>query len=146
MIHTSVGQTTRTHTLLTDKATGNTSNGMPYGTRICVHYSITHVRTGDSGKHRGETCQNRQKFRRDTKKGIHKTSGQFISVYFSLFSLNSGPYLFHRNPIHSSLLGLPVIKLVESRHFRMLQEMRHSPCCQAPGQHAHCLSTILWTS
>ena len=40
----------------------------------------------------GETRRNRLKFHRDTKKGTHKTSGQFISIYFSLFSRISGPY------------------------------------------------------
>ena len=42
--------------------------------------------------HRGETHRNRLKFHRDTKKGTHKSSGQFISIYFSLFSRISGPY------------------------------------------------------
>ena len=46
--------------------------------------------------------QDQLKFCRDTKKEIHKTSGQFISIYFSLFSWNSGPYFTppqsHTNP------------------------------------------------
>ena len=42
--------------------------------------------------HRGETRRNRLKFRRDTKNGIHKTSGQFISIYSLLFFQNSGPF------------------------------------------------------
>ena len=42
--------------------------------------------------HRGGTRRYRLKFRRGTKKRMHKTPGEFISIYFSLFSRNSGPY------------------------------------------------------
>ena len=42
--------------------------------------------------HRGETRRNRLKFCADTKKQIHKTSGLFIAIYFTLYSHYSGPY------------------------------------------------------
>ena len=46
----------------------------------------------DFGEFTFPSRRNRLKFRRDTKKGIHKNSGQFSSIYFSLFSRNSAPY------------------------------------------------------
>ena len=45
-----------------------------------------------------------------TKKRMHKTSGQFISIYFSLYSQNSAPN-YHatiQTPYGTPLLGFPV--------------------------------------
>ena len=53
--------------------------------RVCFGFQV-------SPSYRGGTHRNWLKFRRDTKEQIHKTSCQFISIYFSLFLRNVGPY------------------------------------------------------
>ena len=83
------------------------------------------------GEGEGETRPNRLKFRRDTKKGIHKTPGQFISIYFSfIFSRNSGPYQYTTvipyKPLYGTpLLGFPMIL------YRCLR--RRIPCASLPS-------------
>ena len=66
--------------------------------------------------HRGETRRNRLKFRRDTKKGIHKTSGQFISIYSLLFFQNSGPYF--TTIIRPIQYGIPLLAMISCERVR----------------------------
>ena len=65
----------------------------------------------DGKKERGETRRNRLQFCTHTQKGMHKTSGQFISIHMSfIFSRNSGPYFMSLTTLYGTpLLGLPVV-------------------------------------
>ena len=74
--------------------TGNSSNGVPYkGLSLRTEMKLAEIGLNFA----------------DTKKGIRKTSGQFISLYILLFLQNSGPYFTTIIP-YKSLYGTPLLE------------------------------------
>ena len=71
------------------------------GLRSVVSVSVSSNIVWREGEAPRETRRNRLKFRRDTKKRKHNTSGQFVSIYFSLFPEIRVLILYHRNPIQT---------------------------------------------
>ena len=79
-------------------------------------------------KPRGATHRNRLKFRRDT-------TGQFISIYFSLFSRNSGPYFippYSHKPLYGTHVWCLNFYIIYTAKMFPLPKLVHQKCIVDP--------------